>query len=62
MEHARVVTELLREAREGRGDLVVLWLDFAIAFGSIPHKLDKIPHSGLLQQLQNDSHPWAGNI
>ena len=39
LEHTGVLTQLLREAKEGRGDLVVLWLDFANAYGSIPHKL-----------------------
>lgn len=37
--HTGVVTQLIREAREGKGDLVVLWLDLANAYGSIPHKL-----------------------
>lgn len=39
MEHTGVVTQLIREAHENRGDLVVLWLDLANAYGSIPHKL-----------------------
>lgn len=39
LEHTGVVTQLIREARENKGDLVVLWLDLANAYGSIPHKL-----------------------
>nr|AAN12398.1 polyprotein [Tetraodon nigroviridis] len=39
LEHCGVVTQLIREAREGRGSLAVLWLDLANAYGSIPHKL-----------------------
>ncbi|XP_063056078.1 uncharacterized protein LOC134450153 [Engraulis encrasicolus] len=39
VEHTGVVTQLIREARENRGNLSVLWLDLANAFGSIPHKL-----------------------
>lgn len=39
LEHTGVVTQLIREAREGKGDLVVLWLDLTNAYGSIPHKL-----------------------
>ncbi|GAA6109066.1 uncharacterized protein LOC109140823 [Tachysurus ichikawai] len=39
LEHTGVVTQLLREAKENRGNLVVLWLDLANAYGSIPHKL-----------------------
>lgn len=38
-EHNGVVTQLIREAREGKGDLSVLWLDLANAYDSIPHKL-----------------------
>ncbi len=37
--HTGVVTQLIREAHENRGDLVVLWLDLANAYGSTPHKL-----------------------
>ncbi|XP_015259791.1 PREDICTED: uncharacterized protein LOC107104322 [Cyprinodon variegatus] len=39
LEHTGVITQLIREARENRGDLAVLWLDLANAYGSIPHKL-----------------------
>ncbi|XP_062272394.1 LOW QUALITY PROTEIN: uncharacterized protein LOC133978067 [Scomber scombrus] len=39
LKHTGVVTQLIREAHENRGDLAVLWLDLANAYGSIPHKL-----------------------
>ena len=39
LEHISVLTQLLREARENKGDLAVMWLDLANAYGSIPHKL-----------------------
>ncbi|XP_061733213.1 uncharacterized protein LOC133536595 [Nerophis ophidion] len=39
LEHTGVVTQLIREARENKGDLAVLWLDLENAYGSIPHKL-----------------------
>ncbi|KAJ8008617.1 hypothetical protein DPEC_G00106740 [Dallia pectoralis] len=39
LEQTGVVTQLIREARENKGDLVVLWLDLTNAYGSIPHKL-----------------------
>lgn len=39
LEHTGVITQLIREAREGRGDFAVFWLDLANAYGSIPHKL-----------------------
>ncbi|KAJ8356215.1 hypothetical protein SKAU_G00190090 [Synaphobranchus kaupii] len=34
LEHTGVVTQLIREARENKGDLTVLWLDLANAYGS----------------------------
>lgn len=39
MEYTGVVTQLIREAQKSKGDLAVLWLDLANAYGSIPHKL-----------------------
>lgn len=39
LEHTGVVTQLIREARESKGDLATLWLDLTNAYGSIPHKL-----------------------
>lgn len=39
LEHTGVVTQLIGEAQENKEDLVVLWLDHANAYGSIPHKL-----------------------
>ena len=75
LEHTGVVTQLLREARENKGDLVVLWLDLANAFGSMPHKLvhetlerhqcsscSKRAHSGLLQQFQSEGLSRINNI
>lgn len=34
-----VVSQLIREAQEGKGDLVLLWLDLTNAYSSIQHKL-----------------------
>ena len=42
MEHTRVVTQVRREAHKGKWDMVVLWLDLAYAYGSIPQKLVKV--------------------
>ncbi|TWW59294.1 hypothetical protein D4764_06G0008240, partial [Takifugu flavidus] len=39
LEHNGVVTQLIREAHESKGELAVLWLDLTNAYGSIPHKL-----------------------
>nr|BAC82598.1 reverse transcriptase [Takifugu rubripes] len=42
LEHNGVVTQLIREAHESKGELAVLWLDLTNAYGSIPHKLVEI--------------------
>lgn len=34
-----MITQVLKEAREKKGDLAVLWLDLANAYGSMPYKL-----------------------
>lgn len=39
IKHTGVVTQLNREARENRGNLAVVCLDLAKAYGYIPHKL-----------------------
>lgn len=39
LEHTSALTQIIREAKEKKGDLAVLWLDLANAYGSIPHKL-----------------------
>ncbi|XP_069114421.1 uncharacterized protein [Argopecten irradians] len=39
LEHTSVLTQIIREARENKGNVAVLWLDLANAYGSIPHKL-----------------------
>ena len=39
LEHTALLSQLIREAKEGRKNLVVTWLDIANAYGSIPHSL-----------------------
>ena len=39
IEQTGVVSQHIREARENNGNLAVLWLDLANAYGSIPHKV-----------------------
>ncbi|MEL7079400.1 MAG: Ulp1 family isopeptidase, partial [Cyanobacteria bacterium J06582_2] len=39
MEHTAILSQLIREAKAGKKDLVVVWLDIANAYGSIPHSL-----------------------
>ena len=39
LEHNSIITQLLREARQKKGNLAMVWLDLANAYGSIPHML-----------------------
>ena len=39
VEHTSVLSQIIRDARENKGGLVVLWLDLANAYGSIPHRV-----------------------
>lgn len=39
LEHIGVVTQLIREARENKGNMTVMWLDLANEYGSLPHNL-----------------------
>lgn len=41
LEHTGVLTQLLREDKESKGDRIVLWLELANAYGSMSHKLVK---------------------
>jgi len=39
VEHTNVLNQVIREARENKGNLAMLWLTLANTYGSIPHKL-----------------------
>ena len=39
MEHTAILSQLIREAKTEKKGLVVVWLDIANAYGSIPHSL-----------------------
>ena len=34
-----MITQIIKEARQNKGELAVIWLDLANAYGTIPHKL-----------------------
>ena len=37
LEHTAILSQLIREAKSEKNDLVVVWLDIANAYGTIPH-------------------------
>ena len=39
LELTSVLTQLIKEARDNKGELSVVWLDLTNSYGSIPHKL-----------------------
>lgn len=39
LKHTGVITQLILEAKENSGDLLVIWLDLTNAYGPILHKL-----------------------
>ena len=41
LEHTSLLSQLIREAKAGKKDLAVIWLDIANAYGSVPHQLIK---------------------
>ncbi|KAI8514632.1 hypothetical protein Bbelb_072230 [Branchiostoma belcheri] len=41
LEHTSIITQLIREAKQGKKDLAVVWLDLENAYGSVPHQLIK---------------------
>ena len=42
VEHTSVLTQIIKEAKEMKGELAVIWLDLANAYGSMPHNLVKL--------------------
>ena len=39
VEHTSAISQLIHEAKSGKGNLTAVWLDLANAYGSIPHRL-----------------------
>ena len=64
LEHTRVVSKLIREAQENKGDLIVNQLNLANAYISMAkhHVPSDRSHPGLLQPIQNESLSRSSNI
>ena len=50
MEHTSAISQMIREAKAGKKDLVITWLDLANAYGSIPHHV-------IMEALKNTQVP-----
>lgn len=59
-----VQEQLIREAREGKGDLAVLWLDLANAYSSIPQKLEEaaLVRHHVLSNIKNLIMDYSDNF
>ncbi|CAC5418540.1 unnamed protein product [Mytilus coruscus] len=42
VEHTSVLSQLIHEAKTGKKNLAVVWLDLANSYGSVPHKLTEM--------------------
>ena len=39
IEHTGVLTQIIREAKESKGEIAIIWLYLANAYGTVPHKI-----------------------
>ncbi|KAI8517813.1 hypothetical protein Bbelb_038300 [Branchiostoma belcheri] len=42
LEHTSILSQLIQEAKAGKKDLAIVWLDLQNAYGSVPHQLIKV--------------------
>ena len=54
VEHTSTISQLIREAKENKGDLTVVWLDLANAYCTVPHKLieEALQHYHITGKIQ----------
>ena len=54
VEHAFTIWDAIQKSKEEKGDLSVVWLDLANAYGSVPHKLLKMAmeHFWIPEEIQ----------
>ena len=54
MEHAFAIWDAIQKSKEEKGELSVVWLDLANAYGSVPHKLLKMAmeHFWIPEEIQ----------
>ncbi|XP_060083178.1 uncharacterized protein LOC132562453 [Ylistrum balloti] len=64
IEHTSAITQLIREAKINQGDLTVVWLDLANAYGSVPHQLifKALEHYHIPDHIQKIVKSYFSNI
>lgn len=64
LEHTGVLRQMIREAKASKGNLTVVWLDFANAYGSIPHAVIHVAldHYHIPQHIKRMLTSYFGGI
>ncbi|XP_030008310.1 uncharacterized protein LOC115431800 [Sphaeramia orbicularis] len=64
LEHTGVLSQMIREAKANKGDLTVVWLDLANAYGSVPHALihAALDHYRIPQHIKGMITSYLGGI
>lgn len=64
LEHTGVLSQLIQEAKEKKGNLTFVWLDFANAYGSIPSNLVQVAmdHYDISHHIQGMITNYLGDI
>ncbi|XP_059378226.1 uncharacterized protein LOC132114105 [Carassius carassius] len=64
LEHTGVLSQMIREAKASKGNLTVVWLDLANAYGSIPHALihTALDHYHIPQHIKRMITSYFGGI
>ncbi|CAC5379042.1 unnamed protein product [Mytilus coruscus] len=64
VEHTSVFSQLIHEAKTGKKNLAVVWLDLANAYGSVPHKLIEMAmdHYHIPEHIKKIVQKYFGGI
>ncbi|CAC5364749.1 unnamed protein product [Mytilus coruscus] len=64
VEHTSVLSQLIHEAKTGKKNLAVVWLDLANAYGSVPHKLIEMAmdHYHIPEHIKKIVQKYFGGI
>lgn len=64
LEHTSMISQLIREAKQKKGDLTVVWLELANTYRSIPHTLihEGLDHYYSLAAIQSMISSYLGRF
>lgn len=63
-EHTSVISQLIKKAKTGKKNLAIVWLDLAITYGSVPHKLieSAMEQYNIPEKIQGIVRSYFGGI